>query len=282
MTVSVSVIGAPVPITGTFIDNSGSVIAPGTVYVNVTDPAGSTTQLTASPVGDGSFRYVYTPSLTGIFTYWLSGLSPVAVQLPDVFTVVPAASSAIISLADARAQLSKSSTVTDFELRGFILAASEMITRLCGPTNALAPVTERVDPGGGGKLVLANAPIVSVATVTPTAGWSPGALDSSTYTVYAEAGLISMADGTWFTYPQTVVYTPGRSVVPSSLQEAAGLIVQQMWDTKRGGAISGGNSSGGMAGFGGESDAPIEVDGMLLPARAAELLQPYRLPPGVR
>jgi hypothetical protein len=80
--------------------------------------------------------------------------------------------------------------------------------------------------------MLSHIPVLTVQTITgtlpaaPTVTVDPNALDIATGEyILGTAG---------FYGPQKVTYTAGRAAVPSALQEACRLEVQQLWETQRG------------------------------------------------
>lgn len=141
---------------------------------------------------------------------------------------------AIITLADAKLQLNKTSTTDDTELQFFVTAACIIVEQLAGAVEQRT-VTETVRQRGGVcSLVLATRPVVSVTTMTSIR-------DATVYDVTALyvdsalAGIVRRRDGGAITGgPWTVVYVAGRSAVPANIGLAARILVQHLWETQRG------------------------------------------------
>lgn len=273
-------IGSIVHLTATFTDASGALVNPTTVTVAITDPAGTVTTPSAVNDSTGKYHYDYTTTLAGQFQFYFIGTGTnAAVQLPDVFTVGPITTGALISIADAKRQLSKSATVTidDAEILAFIQAATEIVNRECGytaPTSFTETVPAVIDGSGNRILCLTRTPVLSVQTVVPLMQGMP-TIDITTLKIIPDSGVIYLAN--WYAWfgPQLVTYTAGRATVPAALQEACALIVQYLWETQRGGSIS-------VPGVGGD-DLYAMPGEPSFPSRALALMRmgPYYAAPGL-
>jgi hypothetical protein len=104
---------------------------------------------------------------------------------------------------------------------------------------------------------------VSLTTITPVYSWSP-AVAVGEVDVHLDTGVITRLNGWPFWGPYNVTYKAGRAVVQSSLRTAGMLIVQHLWDTRRG------QSSNPR--YGGDDTVILPGWGYAIPNRAAELL----------
>jgi hypothetical protein len=239
-------------LTGTLVDS--------TVAVNITLPDQTVTG-PFSPTRDslGKYSYDYTTVQAGRHAARATGTAAPFAHT-SVFDVEPAADISIVSLADVKKQLTKTTTTDDDELRSYILSASENIEGTCGVC-AVRSFTERAT--GSDALVLTNRPVVSLTTITPVYSWSP-AVAVGEVDVHLDTGVITRLNGWPFWGPYNVTYKAGRAVVQSSLRTAGMLIVQHLWDTRRGQSS---NSP-----YGGDDTVILPGWGYAIPNRAAELL----------
>jgi hypothetical protein len=246
----------------------------------LTDPAQAVTTPAATRTSTGVYTLTYTPVLTGTYSYYFlgSGANAGAPAMADIFTVNPGTTGALVSLAEMKSTLNitPTNTVNDAKLMGFIHAATSIINRECGytaPTVFTETVEGRADNSGRQFIVLARTPVLSVATITPTMQGFP-TIDLSTLNITTESGIVYTSN--WFPFygPVNVTYTAGRPSIPSALREACLLIVQDMWDTQRGGATR-------VPSFGGNEDSGDATQG--LPYRALQLMRmsPYDAAPGI-
>jgi hypothetical protein len=233
-------IGQVVHITGTIRDTAGTLYDPTDVVANITDAAGVTTTNAATKDSVGVYHYDYTPTVAGNFSWWFSATG--TAQPADVFTVVPLSTGALISLADAKAQLNKTSTTDDDEIWRYIHAATDIINFECGYT-AATPIVETVNMGRADYttarfFTLTHTPVKSITTVTPQLAGAPP-VSVANLIIDAESGVVFPAINTVqvFYGPLTVSYVAGRGVVPQALQTACGLIVQDMFKSQRGGGV---------------------------------------------
>lgn len=236
---------------GTLVDS--------TVAVNITLPD-QTIAGPFTPTHDslGKYSYDYTTVQAGRHVARATGTAA-AFAHTSVFDVELAADISIVSLADVKTQINKTGTTNDDELRSYILSASESIEGTCGIC-AIRSFTERAN--GYDALVLTNRPVVSLTTITPVYSWSP-AVAVGEVDIHLDTGVITRLNGWPFWGPYNVTYKAGRAVVQSSLRLAGMLIVQHLWDTRRGvtGVAPGGDDTVTLPGW-----------GYAIPNRAAELL----------
>ena len=178
---------------------------------------------------------------------------------------------ALVTLEEAKRQLDITGTAEDIELQTYIDALPAVIEGFVG----VVEQREIVDKVAGGRAALSvlHPPLMSVTSLTGAgATYQADALD-----VDGPAGVITRLDGAPFpagTY--TVTYTAGRPSVPPTIKLAALVLLQHLWRTQRA-------SRGGLAGGGDDFSVtePIPGFGYAVPHRVMQLLDSFRLPPGV-
>ena len=183
---------------------------------------------------------------------------------------------ALLTLADAKAQLDIETSTHDTELQVYIDAMTAVIERHVGPVENRV-VTETVS-GRGTTLCLLQVPVVSLTSLTPIVlGGLP--LTTADVVVDNELGVIRRVNGSvFYGGPWTAVYTAGRGSVPPTIKLAALILLQHLWRTQYG-------ASRGLSGIGGGEDysvtEPIPGWGYAIPNRVLQLLEAYKAPPGV-
>jgi hypothetical protein len=183
---------------------------------------------------------------------------------------------ALLTLAEAKAQLNITTSTHDVELQAYIDSTTAVIEQYVGPVENRA-VTEvhDVSPRRVATLVLRQAPAVSLTSVVAvlTGGTSYAVADLD---LDGATGVVRRKDGGWLAGPLRITYTAGRGSVPATINLAARILIQHLWRTQQG---------PGRPGLGGGDDyavtEPVAGYGYAIPNRALELLEAYRLPPGV-
>jgi hypothetical protein len=138
-------------------------------------------------------------------------------------------SRALVSLADARARLNFTSTVSDEEMRSYIESATDYVEGLIGPV-VRRTLVEKVKPADG--LLFLSAPVISLTTITDTYGYG------QTYNVanfLADGSTIyPLANTVTVCYPVTVTYVGGRVIVDPMIRDAALDYIKWDWESQRG------------------------------------------------
>lgn len=143
--------------------DSGGVPTDATVSVLVTRPDGTTVSPSVAHPGTGQYNATVSVTMPGTFFYlWTA--SGAAVGVDDGQFDAVAATQRIVSLAEVKKHLNKTSTDDDEELQDFIDAAQSMIEREIGEVTPKT-VSEYHD-GGGYSITLWNGPVVSITSVT--------------------------------------------------------------------------------------------------------------------
>lgn len=232
-------VGAAEHLTAAFTAANGP-YDPAAVTFTVTLPDG--TPAAGSPfegVKDdvGLYHYDYVTTVPGIHQYYPTGTNAGvdAKGTPDVFTVAPLTTAALISLADAKEAINDDTgTGDDLELLLMVRAATEIINGLAGYSLATT-VTETLEPTvdryGRGVIMLSHIPVLTVQSIV---GALPGAAAVTVDPDSLDTMSGQYASQSAFHGPQKVTYTAGRAGAAWSLQEACRIVVQWLWETQRG------------------------------------------------
>jgi len=178
----------------------------------------------------------------------------------------------VLSLQDAKQMLNipPSNTANDAEIDSWVASIESGLERFTGGPVVNRSVTERVEATAGfTRLLLRQRPIVSVDSITSES--SGGALSLTDIKFDPLTGVVQRALGwplvgpffawqPWF----VVGYTAGwGTAVPAAFNSFARIVIQHMWETKRGPLAM------PMAG-----ELPVAVPGFgfAIPNRAAEML----------
>lgn len=269
--------GQPVRVSTTVRDLTGALVTPGALSLTVQKPDG-TQQSYSSPVQDstgnyhqdvpatdlaqnGHYQYAWTATGAG------AGVSAGSFDVYDPFEV------RVMSLQDAKQMLNipASTTSSDAEIDSWIASVESGLERFTGGPVVNRACTERADLDGTYTvLALRQRPVVSVTSIVSVASGTPidisGGLD-----IDANAGTVRTKLGWPFVGPffafrpaMTVTYTAGwGTAVPAAFNSFARIVIQHLWETKRG------PTAMPMAG---EPAMAVPGFGFAIPARAAELL----------
>lgn len=180
---------------------------------------------------------------------------------------------ALLTLAEAKAQLDIDGTSDDVELQAYIDALTPVIERYTGPVET-REVTETVD-GRSTRLALTQVPAVSLTSLTPLL-LGGLVIDVADLYLDGDSGVLRRKNGgVFYGGPWTAVYTAGRGAVPPTINLAARILLQHLWRTQYGAARGGGGSDDYAV------TEPVAGWGYAIPNRVLQLLEAYRVPPGV-
>ena len=202
-----------------------------TLTITLPDGTSATPTVTNPPAVTGQYRLTYLPTLVGRFS-WAAVTTVPNAAYGDTFNVRAYAS--LISLAEAKAHLNITGTGSDDELRGFLLASTELVESKVGPC-VRRSFTERVTDARGGSILLPYKPLLSVTSVTSVQPSGP-AWATADLIVDNDAGIVTTqwaAMRFWYG-PWDVVFTAGRAVVPERFLQACKEQARHLWDTQRG------------------------------------------------
>lgn len=179
----------------------------------------------------------------------------------------------LITLAEAKEQLDIETSGDDVELQAYIDAVTAPIENLVGVVEE-REITETVN-GAGTTLCLLKVPALALVSVNPqlTGGT---ALDVAQLHLDGATGIVRRLNGGRFHGgPWTVTYSAGRAEIPATVKLAARILVQHLWRTQYGSARGQGSSDDFSV------NEPIPGFGYAVPNRVLQLLEAYKLPPGV-
>ncbi len=273
------------PVTvSTTVTNSltGALMDAGTIKLTVRKPDGTPLPDYTTPTHDGTGLYhqdIPKTDLTVIGHYayvWTvdgagAGVSPGAASfdLFDPFEVT------ILTLSDAKDMLNiaQTDTTDDAEIQRKIASIESGLERFTGgPIITRTISNERLEVGSGYRtFALRYRPVVSVTSIVDVASgvaMSLADLDVDTVTgiIRRKLNLPFWSRGPFY----LITYTAGwGTAVPPAIQEAAAVILQQVWETQRGGALT--------VATGGEETVTIPGFGYPVPVLAASLLAPFAL-----
>lgn len=247
------------------------------VTLVITLPDGTTTIADVpAPAQTGQYQRDYVTTLPGQHAVRWAFTGPAAAYT-DGFDVRPEVPGTVLSLRDAKRHLTITTPDDDDDLRSWLETITEGVESLAGAV-VRRTITELQDlPRRGVEtMMLRKVPVLQVTALVPvlSGGWiyAPADLDVDT------TGVIRLRSGGWLYGPQRVTYLVGRAVTPSSIISAAKIILQHLWRVKYG-------SSRALPGIGGGDDfsvtEPIPGFGYAIPNRAMQLLEPFKLPPGM-
>lgn len=284
--------GQDVGLTATPLDDAGqSATGSPAVTVTVTDPDGATSTPSVAAAGDGAYTAVV-PSVAAAGTWryrWTATGDGVNWVSEGQFTVRPLGVEQIVDMASVRAHLNLSTSASDDELQGFILAAGDLARDVVGP---LLPEQHTQFFDGGRRTVIPDwLPLASVQSVTEYYGLSAFVLTEQPlgsqqtafgYTVDYTTGQITRrtfgGEAALFATGSKnikVVYTAGDGTVPWTVRLGALELIRHLWQLTQ---------TGGGPWFGGQvvdGESPAVPQGFALPQRVLELWAPYRRPPGI-
>lgn len=265
-------LGATARLTAECRDPGGTLTTAGGVTATVTLPDGTTANPAASETSTGLYRADYPTVQAGRHVIRWVFTSP-ADAYTDSFDVREAAPPGILSLADAKTYLKKTSTSDDDEIRSFIESITAGIEGMCGPV-VVRSVTERVDVRRARSVALRAVPALELVSVTALLTGGTG-YDTDDLDLDPGTGIVRRLDGGMLEGPLLFVYRVGRLVVPAALTSAARIILRHLWQTRQGPM----RPQRGTADF--DVNEPVQGFGYAIPNRALQLMEPYRLPPGV-
>jgi hypothetical protein len=182
---------------------------------------------------------------------------------------------ALLTLAEAKAQLDITTDTEDAELQAYIDALTAPIERHIGPVE-VREFTETVE-GRSASVCLSHIPAVALVSVEPAVE-EGDALDLSRLVLDGVTGIVRYRGGSFAGALWRFVYTAGRTEELPTVNLAARILLQHLWRTQYG-------ASRGMSGIGGGDDynvtEPVAGWGYAIPNRVLQLLEPYKVPPGV-
>lgn len=280
--------GAAVPLAWISTDTQGSPFEGTSVTLTVTLPDATTATPSVTHNGSGSYSASLVTTQAGHHLIaWTATASGFADAFCDSFEVQPSADPTLVSLAEAKEILNLSGTSDyDLILQGYNAAATEVADYVCGPV-VTRQVTEVVRAQGA-VMTLGFAPVRTdlgttldasnrrdgsttngLVSITPlmTYGFM---YDLDQLLVDPYTGLVRQSAGLPFFYSGDpyaqfqVIYWAGRKVIPNAVYEGCKMILEHLYQVKRGGV-------GAQDIAAGESTVVLPGFGFAIPNRALEL-----------
>lgn len=254
----------------------GELVNAGAVTLTVTLPDGTASVMTPdAPASQGLYVHDFVTTQPGRHSVRWVWSAP-STAYTDMFDVRPAEPELIISLADAKAHLNLVSSRDDDELRGWLESVTAAVEHYVGAVvRRTVSETHSLPMAGVRAFVLHHSPVLDITSVANLSGGQ--AIAAADLHVDPATGIVRRAAGGLMWGPVVVTYTVGRQAVPAAVRSAALIILQHLWRTQRGstaGPVLGGADDASVA-------EPIAGIGYAVPYRALQLMEPYRLPPGV-
>ncbi|WP_086847067.1 head-tail connector protein [Amycolatopsis kentuckyensis] len=266
---------------------SGGLVNADTVTLTIIQPDDTQVVQTVSPLTTGTYQYDFVTAQAGRHVVQWCGVGTNPGASVDIFDVRSLTPLYLISLAEMKDQLKITGTSDDEALRRYIESATTAVERILGEVAVKRTFTEehrlpdyfrglgQANPamtldrsGAPRQLALNRFPVVSltsVARVDGTMTWNVGSLH-----VESATGVVDVISGPEFSGQLSVTYVAGYQVIPSEFTQAAGFIVEHLWQTRRGGR--GAPVPGGMG------VTQIPGIGYAIPNQAVEVLGGYGIP----
>jgi hypothetical protein len=265
-------LGSAYTIAVSVYDGNGTLANAGTFALTITLPDGTavTPDVTNPPAVTGQYAYAYATVQSGRHAWRAVTDSPVWAQT-GVFDVGDAANPSILSLEDAKIRLGidLADTTDDDELRSKLTGLTGALERAKNEVIARRSVTEAGMHHRGRCLRLTRVPVISLDTLTAENCTVTTTFDVSLFRVDPESGLAYRMSGPAPCGWVTSVYTAGYTVIPSDYIEGAGVLLEHLWETRRGAGTVG-------AGVIGPEESGDWKQATMLPRKVLEWLGPPR------
>jgi hypothetical protein len=275
--------GGMYPIAFDVLDAAGTLTHAATVTLTITLPDGTTaTPAITDTAVPGQYRLAYQTTIPGRYTAHAATTGPVT-SWDDEFDAAPTPWPAMVSLADAKAQLSidPADHDTDDLLRDYIAAATGAAELYKHETIVRRTITDELDlwsQAGYGygsgygqrrqqKFWLRSAPVISLTSVV---SWDGAVTWDVTQMRASPSGLVKVMGGIPVSGLADVTYIAGLQQIPANYKRGALVIVAHLWETQRGQLTA---MSGVM---GPEEHFRQSGEFFSVPAKAKELLGPPR------
>jgi hypothetical protein len=237
--------GGMYPIAFDVLDATGVLTHAASVTLTVTLPDGTTaTPAITDAAVTGQYRLAYQTTIPGRYTAHATTTGPVT-SWDDEFDAAATPWPAMVSLADAKAQLNMDVTVHTFddELRDFIAAATGAAEAYKHEVIVRRAVTDELEfcsygyygyrygYGHGQRFRLRSVPVISLTSV---AAWDGSITWDVTQMRARPSGLVRVMAGPPVTGVADVTYLAGYQQIPASYKRGALVILAHLWETQRG------------------------------------------------
>jgi hypothetical protein len=219
------------------LDGSGNLVNAATVSLVITLPDGSAQApaVPNPPASTGQYRYAYPTLQAGRHVVRWSTVDPVT-SYTDVFDVAEEMPAAIVSLADAKRHLgiSATDTSTDDDLRRWLAGCTRVVERIKNEVIVRRQVTQTERNHDPRRLRLWKVPVISLDSLARADGTHQWDVNSDVWTD-PETGLVHLEHGgTALLGRLTAVSTAGYTVIPDHLLQGSLVLLQHVWETRRG------------------------------------------------
>jgi hypothetical protein len=264
-------LGADYPFAVDIADPNGVPINAVAITLTITHPDGTTEtpEVPNPPDVTGQYRLAYLPATPGHYAVRCVTTNP-NTAFTDVFSVKEAAPPAILSLAEVKQQLGmndRAYTQDDDELRSMNAAITSTLEAYKHEVIAQRTITEKLTVSYGARMRLSYIPVISLMSVvsrrTPSQSWDVTAVD-----VDETTGLVYTWGTPEIAGPVTATYIAGYQIIPYNYIQAAAILVQAMWESRRG--------PGGVGGAQGPEELTDYRHYTALPRKVMELMGPAR------
>lgn len=245
-------LGDPVPdLAIETLDANGNPADAGSVSLVITKPDGTTVSITPNHLSTGQYAADYLPTDPGHYNVRWTATGVNTAAYADSFDVLEASPRYIVSLADAKTLLNFTGTTSsDEEIRRYNEAATIMVETYKDETVVRTPVLGEqhcvggslttnwypgADPYGQYKtsIFCDHRPILSLTSIESVDGLY--AWDVNLVHVNKKTGELTPLLGSPGFWGDVIIdYIAGYEVIPANYQEAARLIIQHLWATRRG------------------------------------------------
>lgn len=226
--------GSVYPIAFDVYDDTGALANAATVDLTVALPDGTTVTpaVTNPPDVTGKYRLPYQTTMAGRHTVYVVTDGPIVVY-EDEFDVSPTPWCAIVSLADAKAQLNMdpADTSDDDELRQYVAGVTGALENYLHETIVRQQVTDEIELHGQPRFRLWSAPVISLISVT---AWDGSQTWDVTQMRVAASGMVRVMAGPRIWGLVDVTYLAGYQVIPENYRRGALVVLQHVWENQRG------------------------------------------------
>lgn len=270
--------GGMYPIAFDVKDTTGTLIHAATATLTVTLPDGTTaTPAITDTAVPGQYRLSYQTTIPGRYTAHAVTTGPVT-SWDDEWDAAPSPWPAIVSLADAKAQLKMplADHANDDLLRDYIAGVTGAIEEYKHEAIARRAVTDELDLCAAGwygygrrSFRLWTTPVISLTSVV---SWDGAMTWDVTQMRVSASGVVRVMGGIPVTGLADVTYVAGYQQVPGRYRRGALVMLQHVWETQRGPSAA--LAMGGVIGPEEHFRQPGEF--FTIPAKAKEWLGPPR------
>ncbi len=230
--------GGMYPIAFDVLDASGNLAHAASATLTVTLPDGTTaTPAITDAAVTGQYRLSYQTTIPGRYTAHATTAAPVT-SWDDEWDAAPTPWPAIVSLADAKAQLGMDPADHKYDdlLRDYLAGITGALEEYLHQTIVRRTVTDRLDlrrrgVGSGGSFRLWSAPVISLTSV---ASWDGAITWDVTQMVVSPSGVVRVMGGPPVTGLVDAAYIAGLQQIPGRYKRGGLVMLEHVWESQRG------------------------------------------------